>query len=110
VGVPLMVIGIGLLGFILSVVATALIASKTKELKGMNSVTFSGHLVLINFPGLPKLLRLLDELTNDPRIGRSAQVVLVDKDLDELPSEWARARCVMCAVTRPVMTPCSAPV
>ena len=87
VGVPLMVIGIGLLGFILSVVATALITSKTKELKGMSSVTFSGHLVLINFPGLPKLLRLLDELTNDPRIGRSAQVVLVDKDLDELPSE-----------------------
>jgi voltage-gated potassium channel len=87
VGVPLMVIGIGLLGFILSVVATALITSKTKELKGMSSVTFSGHLVLINFPGLPKLLRLLDELANDPRIGRNAQVVLVDKDLDELPSE-----------------------
>ncbi|MES2581432.1 MAG: ion channel [Pseudomonadota bacterium] len=87
VGVPLMVIGIGLLGFILSVVATALITSKTKELKGMSSVKFSGHLVLINFPGLPKLLRLLDELANDPRIGRSTQIVLVDKDLEELPSE-----------------------
>lgn len=87
VGMPLMVIGIGLLGFILSVVATALITSKTKELKGMSSVTFSGHLVLINFPGLPKLLRLLDELANDPRIGRNTQVVLVDKDLEELPSE-----------------------
>ncbi len=87
VGVPLMVIGIGLLGFILSVVATALITSKTKELKGMSSVTFSGHLVLINFPGLPKLLRLLDELANDPRVGRSTQIVLVDKDLEELPTE-----------------------
>lgn len=53
----------------------------------MSSVTFSGHLVLINFPGLPKLLRLLDELANDPRIGRNTQIVLVDKDLDELPSE-----------------------
>lgn len=89
VGVPLMVIGIGLLGFILSVVATALITSKTKELKGMSNVTFTGHLVLINFPGLPKMLRLLDELANDPRIGRSAQVVLVDKDLEELPSALA---------------------
>lgn len=86
VGVPLMVIGIGLLGFILSVVATALITSKTKELKGMSSVKFSGHLVLINFPGLPKLLRLLDELANDPRIGQAAHIVLIDKDLDELPS------------------------
>lgn len=87
VGVPLMVIGIGLLGFILSVVATALITSKTKELKGMSSVTFSGHLVLINFPGLPKILRLLDELANDPRIGRNTAIVLVDKDLEELPTE-----------------------
>ncbi len=87
VGVPLMLIGIGLLGFILSVVATALITSKTKELKGMSSVKFSGHLVLINFPGLPKLLRLLDELSNDPRVGHAAQIVLVDKDLEELPSE-----------------------
>jgi len=87
VGVPLMVIGIGLLGFILSVVATALITSKTKELRGMSSFNFSNHLVLINFAGLSKLLRLLDELGNDPRIGHAAQVVLVDKDLQELPAE-----------------------
>lgn len=87
VGVPLMVIGIGLLGFILSVVATALITTKTKELKGMSSVKFSDHLVLINFPGLPKLLRLLDELGNDPRIGQATHIVLVDMDLEELPTE-----------------------
>ena len=87
VGVPLMVMGIGLLGFILSVVANALITAKSKELKGMSSVAFSKHLILVNFPGLPKLLRLLDELGNDPAIGRDAQVVLVDNDLEELPPE-----------------------
>ncbi len=87
IGVPLMVIGIGLLGFILSVVATALITSKSKELKGMSSFRFSGHVVLINFPGLDKLLRLLTELANDPRIGQHAQVVLIDRDLEELPAE-----------------------
>lgn len=89
VGVPLMVIGIGLLGFILSVVATALITSKTKELKGMNDIDFAGHLVLINFPGLHKLLRLLDELGNDPRIGHATPIVLIDKHLEELPSVLA---------------------
>ncbi|HSV54929.1 MAG TPA: potassium channel family protein [Burkholderiaceae bacterium] len=87
VGVPLMVIGIGLLGFILSVVATALITSKSKELKGMSTVYYSGHLILVNFPGLAKVLRLLDELGNDPSIGRDAQLVLIDKDLEELPPE-----------------------
>lgn len=89
VGVPLMLIGIGLLGFILSVVATVLITSKTKELKGMRRVTCAGHLVLIHFPGLPKLLRLLDELTNDPRLGRDTAIVLIDPDLPELPPELA---------------------
>lgn len=87
VGGPLMVIGIGLLGFILSVVATALITSKSKELKGMSTVHYSRHLILVNFPGLAKVLRLLDELGNDPAIGHGAQLVLVDKDLEELPPE-----------------------
>lgn len=33
------------------------------------------------------MLRLLDELGNDPAIGRDAQLVLVDKNLEELPPE-----------------------
>src|SRR5262245_56879851 len=35
VGVPLLVLGIGLLGFLLSVVATALITARNQEMKGM---------------------------------------------------------------------------
>ncbi|MBS1197749.1 MAG: Ion transport 2 domain protein [Proteobacteria bacterium] len=87
VGVPLMLIGIGLLGFILSVVASALITAKSKELKGMSCFNFSRHVVLVNFPGIAKLLRLLDEIANDPAIGRDAQIVLIDRDLEELPPE-----------------------
>lgn len=87
VGVPLMLIGIGLLGFILSVVASALITAKSKELKGMSSFNFSRHVVLINFPGLAKLLRLLDEIANDPAIGRDTEIILIDRDLETLPPE-----------------------
>ena len=87
VGVPLMLIGIGLLGFILSVVASALITAKSKELKGMSQVQLSRHVVLINFPGLPKLLRLLDELAHDPTIGHDTPLLLIDRDLPELPPE-----------------------
>jgi voltage-gated potassium channel len=87
VGAPLMLIGIGLLGFILSVVATALITAKSKELKGMSSVNLKQHVVLINFPGMAKLLRLLDELAADPAIGTDTQLVLIDRDLPELPPE-----------------------
>jgi voltage-gated potassium channel len=87
VGVPLMLIGIGLLGFILSVVANALITAKSKELKGMSQVHLSKHVVLINFPGLPKLLRLLDELAHDPSIGFETPLLLIDRELPELPPE-----------------------
>lgn len=89
VGVPLLVIGIGLLGFLLSVLATALISARNKELKGMNPTRLAGHVVVVHFPGVPKLLRLMDELAQDPAVGRDARFVLVDPTLDELPAELA---------------------
>lgn len=92
VGVPLLVLGIGLLGFLLSVVATALITARNKELKGMNATRQSGHVVVVHFPGVARMLRLMDELTNDPAVGREARFVLVDPMLDELPSELAARR------------------
>ncbi len=90
VGVPLLLLGIGLLGFLLSVVATALITARNKELKGMSQVHASGHVVVIHYPGLARMLRLMDELMHDPRIGRHARFVLVDPGLDELPPELVR--------------------
>lgn len=85
VGVPLLVLGVGLLGFLLSVVATALISARNKEAKGMNPARTRQHVVIIHHPGHDPLLRLMDELVQDPAIGRDAAFVLVDPDLDELP-------------------------
>ncbi len=90
VGVPLLVLGVGLLGFMLSVVATALITARNKELKGMNPARTRQHVLVVHHPGAPKLLRLMDELMQDPAIGPEAHFVLVDPDLDELPAELAR--------------------
>ena len=90
VAMPLMFFGIGLLGFVLSLAASALVEAKTKELHGMSDSRASGHLVIINFPGLGKLERLLEELISDPNFGKGREVVLVDEDLSELPPELAR--------------------
>lgn len=87
VGVPLMVIGIGLLGYALSVIATALVTAKSKELKGMGCFDLEGHIVIINFPGLAKVERLIRELRNDPSVGNNAKVILIDEDLSEIPTE-----------------------
>lgn len=87
VGWPVMVFGIGLLGYALSVVAAALITSKSKEIKGMSSFELKNHLIIFNFAGLAKVERILDELFLDPAFGNSTPVVLVDEFLEELPPE-----------------------
>jgi len=89
VGVPLMMLGIGLLGYTLSVVAAGLITAKNKEIRGMNTFRLKDHLVIFNFAGLSKVLHLLHELRNDPAFGRQRDVVLIDSDLDEIPAELA---------------------
>jgi voltage-gated potassium channel len=87
VGLPVMAFGIGLLGYALSVVAAALITSKSREIKGMSSFDLKDHLVVFNFPGLAKVERILEELALDPSFGRSVPTVFVDEFLDELPPE-----------------------
>lgn len=87
VGFPLMFVGIGLLGYCLSVLATALISQKKRELSGMGEFNREGHLVVINYPGPEKFLRVLDELTQGGATCRNDGVVLVDEDLAELPPE-----------------------
>lgn len=87
VGVPLMLIGIGLLGYTLSVIATALVTEKNKEMKGMSSFNFKDHLVIINFPNIAKVERILSELRNDPAFGKDKKAVLIDENLAEIPPE-----------------------
>jgi voltage-gated potassium channel len=86
VAVPLMGFGIGLLGYALSLAASALVQARSKERQGMGSFDMEGHLVVFNFPNLAKVERLLDEIRADPSFGRPP-VILVDEDLDQLPPE-----------------------
>jgi voltage-gated potassium channel len=90
VAMPMMVIGIGLIGYLLSTAASALVEAKTKELHGMGEHRVEGHLLVFNFPSLSKVERLLDELAADPAFGRGRDVILIDEDLAELPPELAR--------------------
>lgn len=87
VGWPVMLVGIGLLGYALSLLAAALVTSKTREVKGMSSFNLNNHLVIFNFPGLGKVQRVLEELYLDPAFDRQRQVVLIDEQLEELPTE-----------------------
>lgn len=92
VGWPVMLIGIGLLGYALSLIATALVTSRTLEVKGMASFKLSDHVVIFNYPGLTKVLEVLEELALDPAVGSHTPMVVVDEFLEEFPPELQQRR------------------
>lgn len=108
VGWPVMIFGIGLLGYALSVIAATLITAKSKEMKGMSSFKLKDHVVILsNYPGLAKLEHLLRELLYGP-VGRT-QIVLVDEHLEELPVELAKENLRFVRATLSGMKPSPAP-
>jgi len=90
VALPLMIVGISLLGYVLSVSASALVQSRAKELHGMTDQRLRGHLIIFNFPGVAKVERLLEEIGADRTFSAGREVLLVDETLEELPAELAR--------------------
>ena len=88
VGWPVMLFGVGILGYALSAIAAALITSKNKEMRGMSSFSLKDHLVIFNYPGLAKIEHLLQEFFRG--VKNRGPVVLVDEFLEELPPELAK--------------------
>jgi voltage-gated potassium channel len=89
VAVPVMLLGIGLLGYVLSLAASALVEARTKEATGMATLKLEGHLIVVNYPSLAKVERLLDEVAGSQVLGERVQVVIIDEDLPQLPPELA---------------------
>ncbi len=86
---PAMIAGGGILAYGLSVITTYLIEEKNKELRGMNDFDFTGHIVLVNFPGEAKLVEMVDELRHDTHLDDREFVLLTDQ-IEELPEALAR--------------------
>ena len=91
IAAPLMFFGIGLLGYVVSLATSALVEARSKELRGMAPVTFKRHVVIVNYPGLAKIERVIAELRHDAAFGRDHEIVLVDEELAELPPELVHA-------------------
>ena len=88
VGFPTMLLGVGVLGYGLSLVASAMIESRLLEAKGMKAMHLTDHIIICNFNSVEKALQLVREIHEDSST-RDAHIVIVDKDLDELPAELA---------------------
>ncbi len=86
VGFPTMLLGVGILGYMLSLVATAMLESKIRETKGMKEIVLADHVVVCNFGALEKMLKLVQEIRKDIAT-RDAEIVIVDDTVEELPPE-----------------------
>ena len=84
IGIPIMIFGIGLLGFILSETATRFIENKSRRLKGMANIVFKNHLVIVNYTTLEKTLDLVREISGDDKT-KDIKIVIIDEELSELP-------------------------
>ena len=89
VGVPLMFVGIGILGYLLSVVSSALVLSQSQKRKGMGVMKLKNHLIVINVPSVSKVEEVIRELRRDPTIGGDREVVIIAEDLEELPQVFS---------------------
>lgn len=86
VGVPTMIVGVSLLGYILSMFASTLMEMRLKEVRGMGNVDLNDHIIVCRYHGLGSALKLVEEIRSDPSTKNMA-IVLVDPDLEELPHE-----------------------
>ncbi|MCK5799920.1 MAG: NAD-binding protein, partial [Deltaproteobacteria bacterium] len=84
IGIPTIVFGISILGYLLSTVATYLIEARSKELKGMLELDVRDHILIIHYPDKERFLTLLRDLRADDKTAK-LPIVLVDDTLEELP-------------------------
>ena len=88
--VPTMLVGIGLLGYLLSVFSGAVLETRMKTLRGVLPVDLTNHAIICRWAGLGPTLKLVEEIRSDPATA-SIPVVLIDPLLEELPSELVAA-------------------
>lgn len=90
IAVPTMLLGIGLLGYLLSLFAGMVMEVKLKAQKGLLPVDVSSHIIVCRFNGIGPLLKLVEEIRGDAKT-RHHPIVLIDPELEELPAELQAA-------------------
>lgn len=90
IAVPTMLVGISILGYVLSLVASYLVENRSKRIRGELAVELENHLLIVHYQGKAQVRELLKQLKTDP-LTCEAAIVLIDAHLEELPSEFADA-------------------
>jgi voltage-gated potassium channel len=87
VGIPTMLIGMGVLGYGLSQIAAFFLRAERLNRKGLAVQKSTGHTIVCNYTGV-RFHKILAELRSQPDL-KDAPVVLVDERLEEIDDELA---------------------
>lgn len=79
---PCMLLGIGIIGYLVGLVAEGLLERGSQKRKGLLDIKMKNHIIICNYPGDQKILRLKEELQRS-RYAKS-DLVLVTDALHEL--------------------------
>lgn len=89
IAVPTMVIGIGILGFIISEISAKLVESRSKRTKGLIKISMEKHILIVHFSGMELLRKVIFELRADLSTAK-LPICVVDDRLEELPLELSQ--------------------
>lgn len=87
VAVPCMLIGIGILGYLVGIIAEYMIETISQRKRGNMTITDKNHMIICNCPSVEKILFLVDEFRADSRHKHSS-VVVITENLSEIPFEF----------------------
>lgn len=83
---PLMILGIGIVGYLIGISATTLIDYINKKKYGKMKIKEQDHIVICNYPCLDKILTVCKELRKDLNM-KKIEIVIVSDKIEELPDE-----------------------
>ena len=86
IGFPTMFLGVGLLGYLLSLGGACMLESKALEVRGLKNITSEDHVVICGYGSRERLKKLIAELRRDAATARS-EIVVIDDSIEELPME-----------------------
>ena len=81
---PCMILGIGLIGYLVGTVANSFIDFSARKRGGLMQVHEKDHIILCNYPGEEKVCRVIKELQSVDEF-RYSRFVLITEKLEELP-------------------------
>jgi len=87
---PCMIIGIGIIGYLIGAVAESVFEKISRKRQGLMNITDKNHLIICNCPAIEKVLLLVTEIRASSSY-RGCSCVVITERFDEIPDEFRAA-------------------